>query len=446
MMSHPRKFLRSPESRSILCVGRESLRFIVAQLGARMHYAVPRMLYEAGMLDYLYTDICAARGWPRLLRVAPRNLMPNGMKRLAERVPIGVPKERIRVFSEFGWKYAQRRRSAHGSGDAMRTRLWAGRAFCDYIIADGIAKAGGVYTFNGAGLELLEYATRHGLRAVTEQTIAPMLMEQRLLKEESEQFPAWAQPNIASSALALFADRERIEWETADIIVCGSQFVKDGIAECGGPQERCAIVPYGVDTQLTVPDRPAREGLLRVLTVGSVGLRKGSPYVLKAAKRLRERATFRMVGRVGAPPAAERELSQHLELVGPVPRSEILKHYAWADVFLLPSICEGSATVTYEAMAAGLPVICTPNTGSVVRDGIEGFIAPIRDLETIIAQLEALATDRALLCEMSRAARIRAENYCTLISYKQRLVAALSTQAHRLAEVGRRASHAVPLS
>ena len=40
----------------------------VAQLGARMHYAVPRILHAAGMLERFYTDLAAVRGWPALLR------------------------------------------------------------------------------------------------------------------------------------------------------------------------------------------------------------------------------------------------------------------------------------------------------------------------------------------------------------------------------------------
>ncbi|MEJ0001123.1 MAG: glycosyltransferase [Verrucomicrobiota bacterium] len=91
--------------------------------------------------------------------------------------------------------------------------------------------------------------------------------------------------------------------------------------------------------------------------------------MLEAARRLGSRAQFRMVGAIQVFPEAERALRQHVELTGPVPRAQIAAQYAWADVLLLPSICEGSATVTYEAMAQGVPVVCTPQTGSVVRDG-----------------------------------------------------------------------------
>ena len=90
------------------------------------------------------------------------------------------------------------------------------------------------------------------------------------------------------------------------------------------------------------------------------------------------------------------------------------------DVFLLPSICEGSATVIYEALAAGLPVICTPNAGSVVRDGVDGFIVPIRDPDAIMEKLEQLATNAQLLAQMSENARRRAGEY-SIDAYGERL-------------------------
>ena len=50
-----------------------------------------------------------------------------------------------------------------------------------------------------------------------------------------------------------------------------------------------------------------------------------------------------------------------------------------ASVFVFPSLEEGGAKVTYEAMASGLPLITTHNSGSIVRDGVDGYIVPIRD-------------------------------------------------------------------
>ncbi len=99
--------------------------------------------------------------------------------------------------------------------------------------------------------------------------------------------------------------------------------------------------------------------------------------------------------------------------------------FEWADVFYLPSLCEGSATACYEALAAGLPVICTENTGSVVRHGIDGYIVPIRDVDETVEILRWFSDSPTTLFRMSENARERASDF-TVLRYGERLVKALS--------------------
>ena len=55
------------------------MKFIVAQLGARMHYAIPRMLQQVGMLEHFYTDICAVKGMGRFVKKLPQKMLrPKG--------------------------------------------------------------------------------------------------------------------------------------------------------------------------------------------------------------------------------------------------------------------------------------------------------------------------------------------------------------------------------
>jgi glycosyltransferase involved in cell wall biosynthesis len=81
---------------------------------------------------------------------------------------------------------------------------------------------------------------------------------------------------------------------------------------------------------------------------------------------------------------------------------------AAADVFVFPTLFEGSAVVTYEALACGLPSIVTPNAGAVVREGAEGMLVPAGDVERLAAAIERLGGDPALRAAMARAARRRA--------------------------------------
>ena len=84
---------------------------------------------------------------------------------------------------------------------------------------------------------------------------------------------------------------------------------------------------------------------------------------------------------------------------------------AAADVFVFPSLFEGSAVVTYEAMACGLPCLVTEEAGSVVRDGREGFIVPARDVDALAAAMERIGTDPGLRGHLAASARARAEAF-----------------------------------
>jgi len=102
---------------------------VVAQLGARMHYAVPRLLDRAGLLEHLYTDICARKDWPGLLRFIPPALRPAGIQRLLGRDPAGIPASRITAFTGFGLDYARRLARARTTDERNATYLWSGREF-----------------------------------------------------------------------------------------------------------------------------------------------------------------------------------------------------------------------------------------------------------------------------------------------------------------------------
>jgi glycosyltransferase involved in cell wall biosynthesis len=399
-------------------------RWVVCQLGARMHYAVPRMLSQAGKLECFYTDLYGGLDWTGIFHRLPEKWRISGLRRLMGRVAAGLPNDKVYAQPMFGAWYYLRRRTARDTDHMSGIHLWAGRAFGNRVVKSGFGAAAAVYTFNTAAREILRAARGQGLFTVVEQTIVPRKVEDALLKQEHDRHPGWEPDKKFGFNAERTARREAEEWALADLIVCGSEFVRAGIAQCGGPVERCAVVPYGVDSHFAVARRDRSPGPLRVLTVGELGLRKGAPTCLEVAQALGSAAEFRWVGPTSLSAKAKAEVSQAVHLIGAVPRSDIRMHYEWADVFFLPSICEGSATVTYEALTCGLPVLTTPNAGSTVEDGITGFIAPVGNVQTMVERLRRLHEDRALLKRMSTAA---AEHSCDLsfAAYQHRLLGLL---------------------
>lgn len=381
----------------------------VAMLGARMHYAVPRVLNDAGMLKRFFTDsYIGNKPWLRwALQRAPANLRPGWVKRWLGRQHHGLPPNKIVSFDALGIWYAMARQRA-----AKRTRIdevaaRAAVAFNRQVIAAGLDGTEVLWGYNTASLEAFRFAHEAGLRCMLEQTLLPIRLEFELLAFEEKRWPGWSRASLADVPSAL-AEREEAEWRLADRIAVGSNFVREGLVRLGVPQSKIVVIPYGVDpTQFPVTSaKKASDGsALKVLFVGQVGLRKGVPDLLAAVTRIPAGAIdVRIAGPITIKPTHLQGLPFNVLLLGSVPRSEVIRLFAWADVLVLPSIAEGSATVTYEALMSGCPVITTPNAGSIVRDNVDGFIVPIRDPAALAAALMSYVRDRKLLAAHRQAA------------------------------------------
>ena len=184
------------------------------------------------------------------------------------------------------------------------------------------------------------------------------------------------------------------------------------------------MVPYGMNPYwLTLKSKPQRG---RLLFAGTADLRKGIHYLAMAAEKLLSQGLkyeFRVAGNV-TDQVRRQPLCRHLNFLGRVPRMNMASEFEAADVPVLPSLAEGSAEAIYEALASGLPVITTRAAGSVVRDGIEGYIVAERDPEALATAVQVLVEDRQKRDAMAQAARERAREY-TWKRYGERLVMAL---------------------
>ena len=290
------------------------------------------------------------------------------------------------------------------------TDYWARRnaRFCGLVARRGFGDATLVYAFNAAGLEIFQAAKREGLRTVLDQTAAPWRWNSRLLREEMERWPDWEEDPVELDKSGRITQREEAEWELADHVVCGSEFCLSAFRETSGKNGSSIVVRFPYTNRVrTSPDSGSESHVaprrFRVLFLGTLQLRKGIQYLYETAGLLAaEDIEFRAVGPSSLSERANRVLARRIELMGAVPRSEVARHYAWADVLVLPTLSEGAANVVVEAMAAGLPVVTTEAAGSAIRDGVDGFIVAPRDCGTMATRIMSLATDLDLRRRMSR--------------------------------------------
>src|SRR2546426_3460638 len=160
---------------------------------------------------------------------------------------------------------------------------------------------------------------------------------------------------------------------------------------------------------------PRENRRFRVVFVGSCSIRKGIGYLLEALQpTIRQGAVEAwLIG--GVTPEAKPVLKGHAgEFVhqGVLPRAKLAEYLSRCDVMVLPSIEEGLALVQAQAMACGLPVIATPNTGAeeLFTHGVEGFIVPIRDPKAVREKVEWMLDNPVKRQEMGTAALQRVKS------------------------------------
>ena len=87
------------------------------------------------------------------------------------------------------------------------------------------------------------------------------------------------------------------------------------------------------------------------------------------------------------------------------------KEFLSADVFVLPTLAEGSAGVIYEALAAGVPIVTTRSAGSVITNGVEGLIVPERDPLALAEAIQSVIENRNLREAMALASKKTSARY-----------------------------------
>ena len=198
----------------------------------------------------------------------------------------------------------------------------------------------------------------------------------------------------------------------ADKVIIPSEFVRRTFLAHGVAEDKLAVIPYGADLSL-FRKATKKDDVFRVLFVGNISVQKGIHYLLEAWKTLAlPHAELVLVGRIDtdARPVLDRYAGLFTH-AGHVTHEALPAVYGNASVFVLPSLQEGSAMVTYEAMACGLPSIVSENTGSVLRDGLDGFVIPIRNAEAIAEKLAWVREHPDEAAQMGETARDAVRNF-----------------------------------
>ncbi len=388
------------------------MRVAVFHPGTQHSHETALGFQRAGALAWYATEIFYdPHRFPySLIHLLPPSLQERAVAEFRRRYHPDLDPALVRTFGVWEWieRASMRvglRRVEHYANE------WGNRRFGSRVgrmaVRDGVDCIWGCDT---SSLNAFRIAKAHGIRCVLEQTIGHPRAWNRILTEERERTPADFDPYPRPYPEA---DLARVDEEIAlaDHVCCGSAFVKSTMGEWGVAAEKVTVIPYGARAENFMPaDPPRAEAGLRLLFVGHFGMRKGAWYLLLAMARLTHLRglTLTIIGKQTVGARYLTPVASMVKTLAHIPREQMPAVYHGADALVLPSLFEGSAGATYEALASGLPVITTPNTGSVVREGVDGFIVAMRDVDGLAERIERLYGDVHLRGAMAEEARSRA--------------------------------------
>ena len=360
----------------------------VGYSGVHQAYQLALAAHEVGGLDRFYCSIFDAPGkWGGLLsRVLGASTLTN---RRCEGIPLSL-------VAEYPWPLLRQmvasrvlaRREYDWSQTVDRFDRWVARRLPKsssrvFVGAETCAE----HSFRAA--------KRRGMRTVLDCGQVHPTFLWRVLAAAASDLGLPMPPPIDVPAMEA---RKQEEYALSDVILVLSEVERRSFLEGGFAAERLLEIPLWADPALWYPPpgKPLTfDGPLRVLYIGSVELRKGIPYLLRAARQCGKAIDLTLVGtRTPLMEPFLREHQDHFQYTPPTTKPVLRMMCYRSDVLVLPSLVDAFGFVAMEAMACGLPVIVTENCGVPVPD--PAWRVPIMDPDALAERLLLYAQDREL--------------------------------------------------
>ncbi|GGI95750.1 hypothetical protein GCM10008995_02270 [Halobellus salinus] len=281
--------------------------------------------------------------------------------------------------------------------------------------------------FAGGCLKSLERANELGLTTVVERSSVHIKTQKDILDEEFGKYNQGECP-ISEQHIC----REVREYEIADYIVTPSKFAQDSFLNRGFSRYKVKKVPLGTQIPKFSDGKKAQskrvnfdEDKIYFIYSGQVSLRKGIQYLLPAWDSLdlteAELIITSAIQDSARPLVQEYQNRKDIHFLGWV--DDLYQWFERADVFVFPSMEDGFALVVIEAMASGLPVIVSENTGAkdCIRESVDGITVPAGKIESLAVAIQYMYDNPDERCQMGRNARKQIQSKYTAEDYGSRI-------------------------
>jgi glycosyltransferase involved in cell wall biosynthesis len=183
------------------------------------------------------------------------------------------------------------------------------------------------------------------------------------------------------------------------------------------PSTITRVVPGSDEVYAAAAERRDYSRVTRIMFAGTWRKNKGIEDLVPACVTLAERhgdLTLHVIGAGASPDFVRAQFPERfrsrIQCETPDNEFAMAAAFAAADVFLLPSLFEGTPLTLMQAMMSGLPVVTTATCGmkDVVADGQTGLLVPIRSPQSLVTAVESLRAERSLRARLGQAARAEA--------------------------------------
>ncbi len=202
---------------------------------------------------------------------------------------------------------------------------------------------------------------------------------------------------------SFFTYVEKKSFANCDSLIAPKRAVRDFLVDkLQVPEEKVSVIHQGVDVEFFTPGKSGDY----VLFVGRGSIVKGFDTLLKAINNINAKIV------VVTPFMQYHPKTKKISVIEKVDNTTLKRLYQHAQVFVMPSLSETGPLVTLEAMACGLPIVCTPEGGGdFVEDGVNGFIIPPRDPRALAEKVNFILDNPDIQQKFSGESRRKAESF-----------------------------------
>jgi glycosyltransferase involved in cell wall biosynthesis len=391
------------------------MKIAVHHPGARRGYAIPLSLEKENLLFKVFTDCHPEKLVQSTVKQldiftgARFNLYTTLMKRHCN----DLPKHKICGLGVSGYAYNFLRSSKKSYIEGFKVGLKISELIARKM-QPYVEEFDSVYSFALSAHICKKFIPSKSL--IMSQMHIPLVSLMDIIEKEEKFHADWFDHSVNhyKNSESLVRNIEKMDLQAADLILAPSEFVRNTLLDrYEFDENRILLSPYtapmwlnnfpsSVNSSQKYLKNNYDNEKTKILFVGEVGIRKGIPTLLQALSKLsKKKFDARIVGQINIPTKKVKEYSDICTFLGKLSKQDLANQYQWADIFVFPSLGEGSAGVIYEAMAFGLPIITTFSSGSHVRDDIEGYIVPEGNIDALVDRITVYMNDKDCLMRHS---------------------------------------------